>query len=186
MRHAKFAGICTEDPLPVQEFAAQMINHSAKKIKTPKALLRFGISSKNFAISIRDFDPPPPEATVYISDQIAPKHMLKTNQREAYDLAYKQAQEHNAFEGLLLNKDGCLVDGSRSSLFVLKDTTMIILKGGIEGITRQQAALQARKLGFEVKRAYLRPDQIDGQLFLAGTGVGLVPVSLIETHISDL
>src|SRR3989338_4060374 len=110
-------------------------------------LLRLSINERGYSLKRRDFVPPPAEATVYLSSQIATSQ-IKTNQRAVYDLAYQQARKQGAFEGLLLNKDGYLVDGSRSSLFVLKDTSITLLEGGIEGITRQQVALQAQKLGF--------------------------------------
>lgn len=145
-----------------------------------KHLLRLSLNKQGYEIKIRELKAPTPKdyqkgVLVYLSNQIATSQ-IKTNQRQAYDLAYKQAQEHNAFEGLLLNQEGYLVDGSRTSLLLMNKNTLTILEGGIEGITRNQIALSAQKLGFEIKRAYLKPHQLSGQLFLAGTGVGLIPV----------
>lgn len=137
-------------------------------------LLRISFNQNGYEFKTRLYQPPPTgPVKVYLSDQIATSR-LKTNQREVYDLAYQQAQQHGAFEGLLCNQDGYLVDGSRSSLLMLKDKTLTILEGGIEGIMRQQVVLKAKALGFKIERAYLKPSEISGQLLLAGTGVGLL------------
>jgi branched-subunit amino acid aminotransferase/4-amino-4-deoxychorismate lyase len=139
-------------------------------------LLRISLNQNGYEFKTRPYvQPPTGPVKIYVSDQIATSQ-IKTNQREAYDLAYGQAQEHSAFEGLLCNQDGYLVDGSRSSLLMLKDKTLTILEGGIEGITRQQVVLRAQTLGFKIKRAYLKPSEIDGQLFIAGTGIGLLQI----------
>lgn len=137
-------------------------------------LLRISMSQNGYEFKTRPYHPPPTgPVKIYLSNQIATSQ-LKTNQRKVYDLAYQQAQEHGAFEGLLCNQEGYLVDGSRSSLLMLKDKTLTILEGGIEGITRQKVVLKAGGLGFKIERAYLKPSEIDGQLLLAGTGVGLL------------
>ena len=168
-RHARLAGFKIPPTAPPFQ----------KKVLKPH-LLRISINENGYEIKTRELNLPSPKAytqgvKVYISDQIATSQ-LKTNRREAYDLAYQQAQKNSAFEGLLCNQEGYLVDGSRTSLLVQKDNTLTILEGGIEGITRQQICLAAQELGFEIKRAYLKPNEIQGQLLLAGTGVGLLRV----------
>ena len=165
--HAKLAGL---PPTPRLRRTSPLPKGEGKK------LLRISLNQEGYEITIRDLKPSPKEASVYISDQIATSQ-LKTNQRQVYDLAYQQAQQQGAFEGLLCNQDGYLVDGSRTSLLVRKDNTLTVLEGGIEGITRQQVCLQAQKLGFEIKRAYLKPSEIQGQLLIAGTGIGIIPVT---------
>ncbi|MEI6790958.1 MAG: aminotransferase class IV [Myxococcaceae bacterium] len=148
-----------------------------------RALLRLSINKQGYEIKIRALKPPSAKdyeqgVLVYLSDQIATSQ-IKTNERQVYDLAYEQARGQNAFEGLLLNPEGYLVDGSRTSLLLIQENRLTILEGGIKSITREQVALSAKKLGFEIKRAYLKPHELEGQLFLAGTGVGLVPVRKI-------
>lgn len=146
-------------------------------------LLRLSINKHGYGIKIRELKPASAEdyeqgVLVYLSDQIATSQ-IKTNERQVYDLAFEQARGQNAFEGLLLNPEGYLVDGSRTSLLSIQENRLTILEGGIKSITREQVALSAKKLGFEIKRAYLKPHELEGQLFLAGTGVGLVPVRKI-------
>ncbi len=173
--HAKLAGLKIPSP---RVHTRGYINATASRIQNPLALIRLSFNKNNYEIKTRELNLPPPEAythgvTVYLSDQIATSQ-LKTNQRQVYDIAYQQAQEHGAFEGLLCNQDGYLVDGTRTSLLVRQGKTLTILEGGIEGITRQQICLQMQKLGFKIRRAYLKPSEIKGQLWLAGTGVGLL------------
>jgi len=163
------------------ELHAQLAGFSMPTLKLRQAqsgtyLWRISVNQNGYGFKTRPYLPPPTgKVSVYISNQIAPSQ-LKTNQREAYDLAYQQAQKQGAFEGLLCNTDGYLVDGTKSSLLMLKDKTLTILEGGIEGITRQQVVLKAQQLGFTIKRAYLKPQEISGQLLLAGTGIGLLAV----------
>lgn len=164
--HAKLAGLPYSRGMPAEALA-----------KAGSYLLRISINQYGYAFKTRPYQPPPKgPVKIYLSDQIATSQ-IKTNQREVYDLAYQQAEQYGAFEGLLCNQDGYLVDGSRSSLLIVKDKTLTILEGGIEGITRQQVVLKAKALGFKIKRAYLKPSEINGQLLITGTGIGIKNVS---------
>ena len=155
-------------------------------IKLPKnlpnnCLLRIAINNTGCHFSSRPFqEPPQKEVCVYISDQNA-HTQLKTTERCVYDEALRQAKEQGAFEGLLLNKDGYLVDGSRSSLFMIYENTFTIFEGGIEGITRQQEILKAQKQGLHIQRAFIKPHEIRGQLYIAGTGLGTVKAYLARS-----
>lgn len=175
-QHARALGFCIPDKLNLN-------------LASGTYLLRIAIDSAGYQISSRPLIATPASAyiegvSVYISDQIASTN-LKTNNRQVYNLAYQQALKHGAFEGLLCDSQGYLVDGSRTSLWVIQDKTITLLKGGIEGITRQQFALQAQKLGYQTQEAYLKPDAIKGELWLAGTSVGLLRVNKILCSLSD-
>ncbi len=127
---------------------------------------------------------PPPEAAYRegVVALLAPYRVhpdlapYKTGNYLPYRLALAWAQGRGGFEGLLLDLEGYLVDGSRTSPLLYREGRLWVLEGGLEGITREKVAQKARGMGLEVRRARLRPEEAQGQLFLAGSGVGLLPV----------
>ncbi|AKU90551.1 aminotransferase class IV [Vulgatibacter incomptus] len=102
-------------------------------------------------------------------------------------LAMEAARREGAFEGLLVDSEGHVVDGSRTSPLLYRNGVLTVLEGGLEGITREEVADEAARMGLEVRRAPMKREALDGQLLLAGTGVGLVPVGLpIEEPLRSL
>ncbi|TBH21788.1 aminotransferase class IV [Thermus thermamylovorans] len=99
----------------------------------------------------------------------------KTGNYLPYRLALGEARGRGAFEGLLQDAEGHVVDGSRTSPLLYREGTLYLLEGGLEGITREKVAAGARALGLRVERVYLRPEGLRGLLLLAGSGVGLLP-----------
>jgi 4-amino-4-deoxychorismate lyase len=146
-------------------------------------LLRLVTSGDFVSSSLRPLTPPTPEqyaqgVKVHLSSiQIHPQlGNYKTGNYLPYRLAKQQAESVGAFEGLLLDSEGHVVDGSRSSLLVYQNETLYSMSGGLEGITRNKVLEKARELGINVQLSYFKPDEISGQLLLAGTGIGLLPV----------
>ncbi len=156
-------------------------------------LLRLVTSGDFVSSSIRPLIPPTPEQYTqgvkvhFSSIQIHPQlGRYKTGNYLPYRLAKKEADGVGAFEGLLTDSQDYLVDGSRSSLFLFQDDILYSLQGGLEGITRQKILEKARALGIQTKQAYFKPDEIKGQLLLAGTGMGLVPVEVAKPELVQL
>lgn len=102
----------------------------------------------------------------------------KTGNHLPYRLAAADAAAAGAFEGLLLDSEGNVVDGSRTSPILVTGDDLVILEGGLDGVTREAVAIEARALGFFIRRE--RRSRLDGQLLLAGSGVGLVPAGRPE------
>jgi branched-subunit amino acid aminotransferase/4-amino-4-deoxychorismate lyase len=100
----------------------------------------------------------------------------KTGSRLPYHLAAQAAQRQDAFEALLVDQQGHVVDGTITSPLLYRDSVLTSLTGGLDGITRYQVIRQAQALGLRVASAALSWPECQGQLLLAGSGVGLVPV----------
>jgi 4-amino-4-deoxychorismate lyase len=146
-------------------------------------LLRLVCSGEFVGSSLRPLIPPTLEqynqgVKVHISTvQIHPQlGKYKTGNYLPYRLAKKEADQAGAFEGLLLDAQGHLVDGSRSSLLLFQDETLYSLQGGLEGITRNKVLELVGDYGIRTARGFFRPQHVTGQLLLAGTGMGLVSV----------
>jgi len=107
---------------------------------------------------------------------------LKTGNYLPYLMAKQYAQDHNAFEGLLTDKENNIVDGSKSSPLLYKNNTLTALKGGLEGITRQMVIKHSLSLKLKVKHSFIKTNELDGQLLLSGSGIGLIPVGAPVDH----
>lgn len=169
-------------------------------------LLRLAVAPEGYAASARPFAPPPEPAYVRgVSVQVTALRVhpdlgrYKTGNYLPYRLARRAAERAGHFEGLLLDLEGHVVDGSRTSPLLYRAGELQVLPGGVEGVTRQKVLECAVQMGLRVTEARLKPvalpvaqtrfDELQGQLLLAGTGVGLVPVgppqdSLLEALIA--
>lgn len=155
-------------------------------------LLRLVNSGAFVSSSIRPLTPPTLEqyengikvhiSTIHIHPQLG---KYKTGNYLPYRLAKKEADNVGAFEGLLTDSQGYLVDGSRSSLLLFQDDVLYALQGGLEGITRKKVLEKALQLGIQTQQAYVKPEDITGQLLLAGTGMGLVAVGRPGLNLKD-
>ncbi len=101
---------------------------------------------------------------------------LKTGNYLPYLMAKQKAEQENAFEGLLIDHNQHIVDGSRNSPLLYQNNTLTICQGGLDGITRNMVVKKAIELGIQIKHQYVKASQLHGQLLLAGSGIGLVPV----------
>ena len=111
----------------------------------------------------------------------------KTGSRLPYHLAAQTAQRQGAFEALLVDHQGHVVDGTITSPLLYRDGVLTSLTGGLDGITRYQVIRQAKALGLKVTSAALSWPECRGQLLLAGSGVGLVPVGPpVEPVVAEL
>src|SRR5580700_2355228 len=84
--------------------------------------IRVVLSENAYAITLEDYTPP--QADIYngVSCMLS-KHQphpqyqrLKTGNSLPYQLAMREAQEHQVFESLLIDHQGLVVDGSRTSI----------------------------------------------------------------------
>jgi len=159
-------------------------------------LLRLAVAPEAYASSARPFPPPPEHSytrgvSVWISALRVHPDLghYKTGNYLPYRLARLEAERSGHFEGLLLDLEGHVMDGSRTSPLLYRAGELRVLPGGVEGITRQNVLECAVQMGLRVTEARLKPAELQGQLLLAGTGVGLVPVgppqdSLLEALIA--
>lgn len=96
----------------------------------------------------------------------------------------KQMKEKNAYEALLVRKDGFIPEGSRSNLFYVKEDKLFSAPKEeiLLGITRKHILQIAENQNIELVEKSLHVDDIkniDGA-FISGTSVTILPISKID------
>ncbi len=90
----------------------------------------------------------------------------------------------DAFEALLVNGQGHILEGSRSNMFYVMNKKLYTAPTAdvLLGITRKHIIALAMKLGYPVLERRLGKDEIDKLegLFISGTSVGVLPVAWID------
>ncbi len=100
-------------------------------------------------------------------------------------LARREAQKKKCFEGILLNPQGHVVEGSGSNIFMVQNSkvfTPAVEEGPLVGVTRQQVIHFAEKEGFDVEEKILLPEDLlqADEVFLTSTLKEIMPVMHVE------
>ena len=90
---------------------------------------------------------------------------------------------NNAFEALLVNSEGFILEGSRSNVFYVLNGQLYTAPSDLVllGITRKHIFSLSEKLGYTVVERKLYKDDLKNieALFISGTSIGVLPVSTI-------
>ena len=108
---------------------------------------------------------------------------IKTTEYKGCLDAYNVANKKNCFEAILLDKDGFVLEGSRSNIFWVISNTLFTRKDKVlPGVTRKTVI---RNSPFPVKYDKLNILDIKGvdELFLTNSGSGIIPVTKIDSII---
>ena len=108
-------------------------------------------------------------------------------QKDDFRKKVKEAMDMNdAFEALLINNDGYILEGSRSNMFFVKDNKIFTAPSNqvLLGITRKYIFNIAEILNIDIVEEAIHMDDIkDLQgAFMSGTSVGVLPISRIDTR----
>lgn len=95
-----------------------------------------------------------------------------------------EVNKAKAYEGLLVNEDGFITEGSRSNVFFIKDDVVYTSPDDLilPGITRKKVLLLCKLNGIEVKLKKIKSDEISiyDSVFLTGTSRKVLPVKTID------
>ncbi len=100
-------------------------------------------------------------------------------------LARKQADEQNSVDGIMINEQGEVCDGTISNIFVMKKgvlSTPAVNGYVLAGVTRQVVLKLAAEAGTACKeRSMTADDVVQGdELFLTNTGWEILPVTCVD------
>lgn len=100
-------------------------------------------------------------------------------------LAVGEAKRRGAYEALLVDREGHVLEGASSNVFVVRDgglSTPPLSEGILEGITRKHVLAIARGLAIATAEVPLRPDDLRGadEVFITSTIREIVPVTDVD------
>ena len=162
---------------------------------TGRALLPPGASEPNVVIQAWRVDPPDPELlerglSLVISevrrDPAHPLAKVKTTSRAELVYARLEAQHRGADDALLLTTDGHIAEATSASIFLVEPSglaTPCLDCGVLVSTTREWIiSTGAPGLGLAVRQGWLVPEDLfsAGEVFLASSVVGIVPVTSLE------
>jgi len=102
-------------------------------------------------------------------------------------LARSEWNDPNIQEGLMMDVDDKIIEGTMSNVFCVTDKQLLtpsLTRCGINGIIREQVIRIARQKGMAVKETDMTFDQICGaqEIFLTNSIIGVWPVRNLDGH----
>lgn len=95
----------------------------------------------------------------------------------------KEIKENNAFEAILIDRNGFITEGSKSNIFMVKGNKLLTseTKAVLPGVTRGKIIELADKCGIkveEIEYSYKDIDKLDG-MFISGTSPKVLPINSV-------
>jgi 4-amino-4-deoxychorismate lyase len=109
------------------------------------------------------------------------KHMNRLEQI----LARSEWSDKDIFEGLMLDYEGNLIEGTMTNVFVVKQGVLCtprLDRCGVEGVMRALVLELAAREGYQACERRMVPEELEAadEIFLTNSVVGVVPVSRVE------
>ncbi|OGG56327.1 hypothetical protein A3D71_02680 [Candidatus Kaiserbacteria bacterium RIFCSPHIGHO2_02_FULL_55_20] len=177
-------------PDGVADAIAKLLEKNAVDTCNVKILLIGGKTAEEAQLNILCLNPLFPDKKMY-RDGVACvtyqyerpfPHAKTLNMLQSY-LAYRKGKDAGAYDALLLDRQGCITEGTRTNFFCIKGKTLfsppeekILL-----GVTRKVVRRIAAEHGFEVVQQDIRPADLGGYdgAFLTSTSSGIMPVASV-------
>lgn len=110
-------------------------------------------------------------------------HAKTLNMMRSY-LAYKKAKESGAYDALLINREGYILEGTRTNFFCIKDKTIYSPPESeiLLGVMRKVVLKVAKENGYQVVEKNIKLEDIklyDGA-FVTSTSSKIMPISSID------
>ena len=124
------------------------------------------------------------DCTLYHGERFLPE--AKTSNLLMQYIALEEAKRKGAFEALLVNRKGEILEGTRCNVYGLYGKRIYTAADGavLSGITRISVLKAAEALGFEI--VYTPPTDTNyhmfDALFLSSTPYGIIPLSSVNGH----
>lgn len=122
---------------------------------------------------------------LYFGERINPNAKIVNDSFR--DLVNKEIKENDAYEAILVDRNGDITEGSRSNIFMLKNNTIITspLESVLPGVTRGEIIELCLENNIDFKEEkvnYKDLDKLDG-LFITGTSPKILPITSVNDRI---
>lgn len=119
-----------------------------------------------------------------------PLSQCKSLSRATESVALREARDEGAFDAILLNEKGRVTETTSRNVFAVvggEIRTPPRYDGALPGITRSIVFEVAPRLGLRARERSLTVEALRGaqEVFLAGTGVGILAVASLDGHRYD-
>lgn len=179
----------------VREFCRECINENCIENNNIKLLaVENDYGQKQFIVmAIESFYPPKSFYMVGIRTALLDHQRDNPNakvQHGDYKQRVKDAMEKSdAFEVLLKNGEGFILEGSRSNMFYVIDDKMYTAprEDVLLGITRKHIIKLCQDIGYTVEERKLHVDElvkVNG-MFISGTSIGVLPITYVDSYELD-
>lgn len=102
----------------------------------------------------------------------------------------EKIKKANAFEAILVDRNGLITEGSKSNIFAIKDGKLITAKAEavLRGITRDKIIGIAKVIGIEVEEVDIKSIDIDklDAMFISGTSPKILPIAFVNNIKLDI
>ncbi len=110
-------------------------------------------------------------------------HAKTLNMLPSY-LFYRKAKEAKCYDALLVDRNECITEGTRTNILAIKDRTIISPpnKDILEGVMRANVLAVAKKYGYEFHEEAIPLKSIDAfdGFFLTSTSSKILPINKID------
>ncbi|MBI5457408.1 aminotransferase class IV [Candidatus Kaiserbacteria bacterium] len=180
-------------PEGVSDAVAQLLEKNGATTCNVKILLIGGKTAEDAQLNILCLNPLFPDKKLY-RDGVACvtyeyerpfPHAKTLNMLQSY-LAYRKAKQAGAYDALLIDRGGCITEGTRTNFFCIKGKTLFSPneKNILPGVTRKAVLKVAADTGFEIVQKDIRPEdlpQYDGA-FLTSTSAKILPTRSVDSY----
>ncbi len=148
-------------------------------------------SQGTLLMTVRALPAIPPSVTLHICENVrrvpGPLSACKTTSRALEAAALREARGVGAFDALLLNPAGRIVETTaRNVFFVRTDTvsTPPLSEAALPGITREAVLGLLPEVGFELKEIPIPREELAqaDEVFVTGSGVGVLGIGAVGDH----
>lgn len=145
----------------------------------------------NATITSRDLPEIPQHPSLHVSTVVrrlsGPLSQCKSIARSAESAALREAQAEGAFDAILLNEKGRVVETTARNVFVVNGGglwTPPTYDGALAGVTRSVVleVCDREKIGVRQKSVSVDRVRSADELFLTGSGVGVLGIASVDGH----
>lgn len=116
-------------------------------------------------------------------------HAKTLNMLQSY-LAYGKARESGAYDALLINHDGFILEGTRTNFFCIKDKTIFTPPESdiLPGVMRKAVLKVASKNGFKIVETNIKLEDIKSYngAFVTSSSSKIIPIKSIDGYVLNV